>query len=58
MSGAAVKRERRILCAGCHGSGQRWTCDERDGFEKNRRWETCWDCGGDGDLPEKRDEEE
>lgn len=50
--------ERRDYCRDCQGHGSVWTCDAVDGFERNRRWETCERCDGDGYEPKTEPQED
>jgi DnaJ-class molecular chaperone len=49
------KRQARV-CPDCDGQGQVWTYDFYDGFERNRRWEACETCNGDGYEPVTEDD--
>ena len=58
MTNLAVKQPKTLRCSECDGWGERWAFDVVNGFEKNRRWETCDHCEGDGYLPEKKQDED
>jgi DnaJ-class molecular chaperone len=49
---------KRQWCQRCDGTGSVWTFDFYDGFERNRRWETCERCQGDGFEPQEEPQEE
>lgn len=53
---APLFRPKARVCPDCDGQGQVFVHDFYDGFERNRRWEACETCNGDGYEPIKEDD--